>query len=73
MNLKNLRQRVGLTQAKLAELAGVSYPAWRKWEYGIAQPHMNIDGFRRLMSVLDVDFEELEAAIRESMKRQRTS
>lgn len=37
-HLKNERQRLGLTQADLADLLDVTKSAVEKWEYGVQEP-----------------------------------
>ena len=39
-NIKRLREKYGLTQEELGEIAGVSAKAVSKWESGLADPRM---------------------------------
>lgn len=55
--LKNLREKKGLTQAQLSELAGISSRMIQKYECGASQPRF--DAAERLASALGVSVSEL--------------
>ena len=55
-----LRQKAGLSQARLGEMLGVSNKAVSKWENGRTKPGLDI--VRRLAEVLGVSLDELMAA-----------
>ncbi|MEO1300163.1 MAG: helix-turn-helix transcriptional regulator [Cyanobacteria bacterium J06636_16] len=57
--LKQMRQRVGLTQAELARRIGVSDRAVRAWEKGEYSPTLTIPQIRALCKELQIKFEEL--------------
>ncbi|PSR17281.1 XRE family transcriptional regulator [filamentous cyanobacterium CCP3] len=56
--LKQLRQRVGLTQAELARRIGVSNRAVRAWEKGEYPPTLTVLQMRSLCSELAITFDE---------------
>jgi transcriptional regulator with XRE-family HTH domain len=55
--LKQLRERVGLTQEQLAERAGVPIGTLRGWEYGRREPLLSAAG--ELAAALGVEVGEL--------------
>lgn len=55
--LKNLREKKGLTQAQLSELAGISSRMIQKYECGASRPRF--DAAERLASALEVSVSEL--------------
>jgi DNA-binding XRE family transcriptional regulator len=57
--LKQMRQRVGLTQAELARRIGVSDRAVRAWEKGEYPPMLTIPQIRALCKELQISFEDL--------------
>lgn len=57
--LKQLRQRVGLTQAELARRIGVSDRAVRAWEKGEYPPTLTVPQVRALCRELEITFDEL--------------
>jgi DNA-binding XRE family transcriptional regulator len=57
--LKQMRQRVGLTQVELARLIGVSDRAVRAWEKGEYLPTLTISQIRALCRELQITFDEL--------------
>ena len=57
--LKQMRQRVGLTQAELARRIGVSDRAVRAWEKGEYPPTLTVPQVRTLCRELQIKFEEL--------------
>ncbi|PSN14982.1 XRE family transcriptional regulator [filamentous cyanobacterium CCT1] len=57
--LKQLRQRVGLTQAELARRIGVSDRAVRAWEKGEYPPTLTVPQMRSLCRELAITFDEL--------------
>lgn len=50
-NLKELREKKGLTQIDLAKLVGVSANAYRNWEYGASYP--NEENMKKLKEILE--------------------
>ncbi len=56
-NLKRLRQREALTQAELAEQAGIAEITLSRIERNVADPHMST--IRKLARVLNVHPSEL--------------
>lgn len=58
-SFKQMRQKVGLTQAELARRIGVSDRAVRAWEKGEYPPMLTIAQLRLLCRELGVTFEEL--------------
>ena len=65
--LKLLRQQRGLSQAKLAEAAGVPIGTLRGWEYGRRTPLL--DAAARLADALDVSLDELAGRSETSAKK----
>ncbi len=57
--LKQMRQRVGLTQAELARRIGVSDRAVRAWEKGEYPPTLTVPQMRSLCKELAITFDEL--------------
>lgn len=57
--LKQMRQRVGLTQVELARRIGVSDRAVRAWEKGEYPPTLTISQIRALCRELQITFDEL--------------
>lgn len=57
--LRQMRQRVGLTQAELARRIGVSDRAVRAWEKGEYPPTLTIPQIRALCVELQITFDEL--------------
>ena len=57
--LKQMRQRVGLTQAELARRIGVSDRAVRAWEKGEYPPTLTVPQMRALCRELAIAFDDL--------------
>lgn len=57
--LKQMRQRVGLTQGELARRIGVTDRAVRAWEKGEYPPTLTVPQIRILCRELQITFEEL--------------
>lgn len=57
--LRQMRQRVGLTQAELARRIGVSDRAVRAWEKGEYPPTLTVPQMRALCKELAITFDEL--------------
>lgn len=55
--LRQLRQRAGMSQQRLADIMGVSRTAVYKWEMGQGQP--DIAALRRLADLFHVTLDEL--------------
>lgn len=56
--LRQLRERKGLSQERLAALAGIKVDAYRSWENGRTNPRY-LEQLDRVLAVLDVTFEEV--------------
>lgn len=57
MNIKSIREEAGLTQAGLAEIAGVTQQAVSNWENGDRQPR--VEHLPRIADALGVSIDEL--------------
>lgn len=57
MRIKERREAVGLTRSQLADRMGVSTPAVRKWELGMAKP--TADNLPRLADLLGCTIDAL--------------
>lgn len=57
VNLKAIRQEVGLSQTQLAQMIGVSFKTISHWEKGYSEPTLDI--LEKLKSVLKVSYEDL--------------
>ncbi|MGC1392780.1 MAG: helix-turn-helix transcriptional regulator [Coleofasciculaceae cyanobacterium] len=68
MTLANLRERVNLTQMKLAVATGVSMATISKWENGKKEPRLK--HVRLLIEVLGCSFEELCEAFDQAKGRE---
>lgn len=55
--LKQLREKRALTQARLAELLGISARVYNRWENGVATPHF--DTVVKIADILEVSLDEL--------------
>lgn len=55
--LTRLRKNKGYTQQELADLLGVSQPAYHKWETGDVKP--DLESLLKASQVLEVDLSEL--------------
>ena len=51
--LKTIRQEIGLSGRKLAELSGVSWHVYRSWEHQSKKPFLPIDAVKKLQPVLE--------------------
>lgn len=51
-NIKESREKLGITQVEVAKRTGVSYAMYRLWEQGISTP--NEDNMKKLMRVLQI-------------------
>lgn len=58
-NISDLRARLGLTQAKLGELVGVSWVTIHRWESGKSTPKSEVC-LRKLRELLGSNEEESE-------------
>ena len=53
MNVKDARERLGFSQAELAQVVGVTARTIQNWEAGISQPRpKQIDTINKLLKVL---------------------
>lgn len=67
MNMKELRESLGLSITQVGAATGVSASTVRDWEAGKYEPrYSNVKG---LMQVFDKSFEEIGAAIEASMQK----
>jgi transcriptional regulator with XRE-family HTH domain len=57
VTLKRLREAAGMTQAALAEAAGVPLRTYQTWEQGVRTPL--IDAAAKVAQALDVSLDEL--------------
>lgn len=55
-NISDLRARLGLTQAKLGELVGVSWVTIHRWESGKSTPKSEVC-LRKLRELIDEESE----------------
>ena len=55
--IKTAREAKGLSQRKVAELLGVSQPAYREWEQGDSTP--NWARMKSIARVLEISLDEL--------------
>jgi transcriptional regulator with XRE-family HTH domain len=56
--LKELRERAGLSQARLAEKVGIHLRTYQQWEYALRTPLFD-ETMVRLADVLNVSLDEL--------------
>lgn len=56
LNLKEARQKKGMTQTDVAIAVGCSLASYRLWEIGVTTP--NADNFKRLTDVLGIKAED---------------
>jgi transcriptional regulator with XRE-family HTH domain len=66
MDMKELRQKKGIRAQDVARILNVGVSTVNSWEQGRATPRF--EQIRPLMNLYDVDFDELESAIKESKK-----
>ena len=66
LSLRELRERLGLTQVDAASRLGVVQGTIRGWEIGRGTPSFFL--IRPLMELYDLTFDELEAAVRQTLK-----
>jgi len=66
ITLRTLRMRKGLSQLQLATAIGTSQPHIARIEGGA--DNLNIDTCRRIASVLEVDMNSLDQALRQQQK-----
>lgn len=69
MNMKQLRERVGLTQEAVAYKLGVSYSTVRNWENGRTIPTFTPDQTIKALSIYACNLNELDLAVRETRER----
>ena len=62
LNLRRIRKARGMSQRKLADMAGISQPAIAKLEHGKSVP--NVDTLRKIAHALQVDILKLIAPIK---------
>jgi transcriptional regulator with XRE-family HTH domain len=62
--VKRLRRKAGLTQAVVAQRAGISIRGLRELEYGEVEPHWGT--LRRIAKGLDVRLSDLLKAVEEA-------
>lgn len=56
-NLKNIREKKGISQAQLAAMLGVTQGAVSAWETGRWEP--SIDALKKIAQILEVTVDEL--------------
>lgn len=57
-NIKELREKAGLSRIELAELSGVPYRTLENWEKGIRKP-LNVYQLKKVADALKCTVEEL--------------
>ncbi len=68
-NLQRLRQQAGLSQAGLAEKAGIPVKTIQNWEIDRNQPRL--EALMKLVRALDAPLEALTAGVRRPARRPR--
>lgn len=71
--MKELRERVGLTQEAVAYKLGVSYSTVRNWENGRTIPTFTPEQTIRALKIYGCNLSELDQAVRESRERSNVS
>jgi len=66
MNMKELRQKTGLSAQGLANKLWIGVSTVNKWEQGGATP--NFQHIRPLLEIFEVTFDELEQAVEASLE-----
>ncbi len=69
MDMKALRQSAGLKAEEVAIAIDASISTIRNWEQGRTMPKLRIDQFSKLLSLYGCSFEELEQAVKESVRK----
>lgn len=64
MDMKQLRQKVGLKAEEVAVKLGIAQSTVRNWEQGRTIPKLRIDQIGNLLRLYGCSFEELEQAIK---------
>ena len=69
MDMKELRERAGLSVEEAAYRLGVAYSTIRNWEYGKTEPSLGVTKISQLLQLYHCTFEQLEQAVREARAR----
>ncbi len=72
MNMKQLRERAKLKTIAVAYHLGIAESTVRNWEKGRTIPKLRIDQMGKLLNLYSCTFEELEAAVKETMAEQES-
>jgi putative transcriptional regulator len=66
MDMKELREKAGLSPEEAAFRLGVAHSTIRNWESGKTEPSLGVTKISQLLRLYRCSFEELEQAVRES-------
>ena len=66
MDMKQLRQKVGLRAEEVAAQIGVAHSSIRNWEQGRTIPKLRVDQMALLCRLYNCSIEELEQAVKKS-------
>lgn len=68
MDMKTLRQKMGLKAEEVAIRLGIGVSTIRNWEQGRTTPRLRVDQFTELCRLYRCSIEELNRAAKESIK-----
>lgn len=71
MDMKALRQKVGLRAEDVAVRLDIAVSTVRNWEQGRTMPKLRIDQTSQLLKLYQCSFDELEQAIKESLQENK--
>ena len=66
MDMKELREKVGLSAEEAAFRLGVAHSTIRNWESGKTAPSLGVTKISQLLELYSCSFEELKQAVIES-------
>jgi putative transcriptional regulator len=69
MNMKELRERAGLSAEEAAFRLNVAHSTVRNWESGKTEPSLGVTKIAELLVLYGCSFEELQQAVTESKSR----
>nr|WP_290224201.1 helix-turn-helix transcriptional regulator [Trichocoleus desertorum] len=69
MNMRELRERAGLSAEEAAFRLGVAHSTIRNWESGKTEPSLGVTKISELLKLYQCTFQDLEQAVKESASR----
>lgn len=66
MDMKELREKAGLSAEEAAFKLGVAHSTIRNWESGKTEPSLGVTKISELLRLYQCTFEQLEEAVRET-------